>query len=387
MTDSNGEVELNIAGFKKKIAVTPQQKPEKTNPYVNPPVNNFLGISPNKSGQNESQPFIGQDNAKNDYAPSINQPAEPRPEYDNVRPVATNPERESLLNKDNPDEREYNDQDNLYLNEDEEEPDNYAVFEDDMNKIKKFKDEYNVAYEKDKEVDRKNTVQQVKLDQLVEHSNELIDKKDEFKQALLEIMKENARLDHKNKELEEDIKELEDAIEKGIKVVNQDDEEDQNLNLFIVGDPTKLHEMKIERERRKLKRALINALDYMEGKDSKLTGIKEHQSACQKIWSKLRACYICMSPLQSDMVRIRKAYDKSIESFFEMFRFLVNFNIITMFGFAYILTVHILDFEGSLTDVCDTYFPCFMQYTRFPKSAKLRYSLALALFIVIGIIL
>ena len=109
-------------------------------------------------------------------------------------------------------------------NDEEEEPQEYAIFKDDMSKIKKFKDDYNGTYEKDKELDRKITVQTVKLEQLVEHSNQLIDKKEEFKQALLEIMKENARLDHRNNELEEDIKELENAIEKGIKLVIDDDE-------------------------------------------------------------------------------------------------------------------------------------------------------------------
>ena len=127
----------------------------------------------------------------------------------------------------------------------------------------------------------------------------LLINKEEFKNALMEIMKENARLESRNEELEADIKELEDAIEKGIKLVNkEDDEDDKNLNLFMVGDPTKLHEMKIERERRKLKRALINALDYMEGKESRLTGIKEHRSGWQKIWDRIYAWYKLLIPLK-----------------------------------------------------------------------------------------
>lgn len=106
----------------------------------------------------------------------------------------------------------------------------------------------------------------------------------------MELMKENARYEQVNEELEAEIKELEDAIEKGIKRVDNDDEDNyKDLNLFMVGDPTKLHEMKIERERRKLKRALINALDYMEGKESRLTGIKEHRTGWQKILDKIKA--------------------------------------------------------------------------------------------------
>jgi len=332
-------------------------KPNKVNPYIEPPAtNNFLGEQPAK-GDTKSMPFIGMGRApvasnRNDYAPQLVR-TEEKPEYVDTRPLATNPERESLLKDDKQaDNSLYRPEQELQFDEDEEEPDSYAVFQDDMTKIKKFKEDYNTAYEKDKEIDRKLTVQQVKLEQLVEHSNELIDKKEEFKQALLEIMKENARLEHKNKELEEDIKELEDAIEKGIKLVNQDDEEDEkNLNLFMVGDPTKLHEMKIERERRKLKRALINALDYMEGKDSKLTGIKEHKTPWQKLVGRIYAIYTFLIPLKNDMNRIRLSYDKSIEAFFEMFRFLVNFNIITLLGFIYILAMNIFDYSGSYTDL------------------------------------
>ena len=123
--------------------------------------------------------------------------------------------------------------------------------------------------------------------------------KEEFKAALMELMKENARYEQVNEELEAEIKELEDAIEKGIKRVDNDDEDNyKDLNLFMVGDPTKLHEMKIERERRKLKRALINALDYMEGKESRLTGIKEHRTGWQKILDKIKAWYKFIIPLK-----------------------------------------------------------------------------------------
>jgi predicted cobalt transporter CbtA len=51
------------------------------------------------------------------------------------------------------------------------------------------------------------------------------------------------------------------------------------------------------------------------------------------------------------MIRIRLSYDKSIEAFFEMFQFLVNFNIITALGFAYILAMHFFDYHGGLFDL------------------------------------
>lgn len=283
MTDNSDEqIELNIAGLGMK-KFTPVPKPTKVNPYVEPPTqNNFVGATPERQqrGAMDTQPFLGMERntARNDYAPSIDPRDNNQPDYQDTKPLATIPERESLLRGNDLDGSTVMNGDGEIDFNDEDQPENYAVFEDDIAKIKKFKDEYNTAYEKDKEVDRKATVQQVKLDQLVEHSNELIDKKEEFKQALLEIMKENAKLEHRNKDLEEDIKELEDAIEKGIKLVNQDDDDERNINLFVVGDPTKLHEMKLERERRKMKRQLINALDYMEGKDTKLTGIKEHKT-------------------------------------------------------------------------------------------------------------
>jgi hypothetical protein len=296
--DSSGIELLNIAPGKKMKFKT-IAKPDKTNPYIEPSV--FKDNYMDRPFQREP-PGRRDENYRretNDIA-VIPVPGAPRQGAPEDRPLYTNydedagqyntqrkgtPERQSLLKEtpsaNNSFVKGSPDKENIF--DDEEEPDNYAIFHDDMEKIKRFKEDYNNAFEKDKEIDRKITVQQVKLDQLVEHSNQLVDKKEEFKQTLMELMKENARLEHRNDELLEDIKELEEAIEKGIKLVNEDDDEDEkNLNLFMVGDPTKLHEMKIERERRKLKRALINALDYMEGKESRLTGIKEHQTQWQK---------------------------------------------------------------------------------------------------------
>lgn len=358
MADANntGSALLNIAPGRQMRFKT-VAKPEKTNPYVEPPVfkNNFINTPrADPPPSNKVMPMVGNEPPARASMP---QPTTLNTQEDNdyadLTKRGATPERQSLLR--NPPSQDVSfagaqedEQDNPY----EEEPESYAVFNEDMSKIKKFKEDYNDTFEKDKELDRKITVQQVKLDQLVDHSNELVDKKEEFKQALTEIMKENARLEHRNDELLEDIKELEDAIEKGIKLVNDDEEEDEkNLNLFMVGDPTKLHEMKIDRERRKLKRALINALDYMEGKESKLTGIKEHRNFWQKVWDKMKAFYKFIVPLKNDIVRIRRSYDKSIESFFELFRFLVNFNILTAFGFAYILIMHLFDFSGSFTSL------------------------------------
>lgn len=282
--DGSGAAFINIAPGR-TMKVKTVKKPDKTNPYIEPPINNNFVNSPRNDGfvRAEPQRQSFQPAQRNQVAPVATGfvGASPQRYQDDTAPNLSQrrgtPERQSLLNDDVS-------RDNSFIKNspnpygEEEEPENYAIFQDDMSKIKQFKEDYNSAYEKDKDVDRKLTVQKVKLDLLVEHSNELVDKKEEFKQALMEIMKENARLEQRNEELEEDIKELEDAIEKGIKLVNDDEEDEENLNLFMVGDPTKLHEMKIERERRKLKRALINALDYMEGKESRLTGIKEHKT-------------------------------------------------------------------------------------------------------------
>jgi len=398
-SDGNGAAFINIAPGR-KMKVKTVEKPAKTNPYIEPPFfnNNFVAPSVERRKERPSRVAPVQQEYERDRrvqasnnsgflgsTPYKSQNRDFAPENFKGR---TTPERQSLLK--DPQSREESfrrENPNIYRaeNEFEDEPESYAIFQDDMTKIKKFKDNYEVAFDKDKEVDRKLTVQQVKMDQLVEHSNDLVDKKDEFKAALMEVMKENAKLEQKNEEVEEDIKELEDAIEKGIKMVNYEEEEDEkNLNLFMVGDPTKLHEMKIERERRKLKRALINALDYMEGKEARLTGIKEHQTACQKLKNRIYKVYKYCIPLRSDIIRIRLSYDKSIEAFFNMFKFLVNFNILTLLGFSYILIMHILDFNGSFTGLCNTFFPCFTLYSRFTVNSDLRYSVALFLFVIIG---
>mmetsp|Transcript_25410 Transcript_25410/g.25154 ORF Transcript_25410/g.25154 Transcript_25410/m.25154 type:complete len:253 (+) Transcript_25410:878-1636(+) len=102
---------------------------------------------------------------------------------------------------------------------------------------------------------------------------------------------------------------------------------------------------------------------------------------------RVRRIYRFLIPLKNDLNRIRLAYDKSIESFFNMFRFLVNFNILTALGFGYILTMHIFDYNGGFTDLCATFYPCFTLYSRFSTNSALRYSFALFLFCVIGAIL
>jgi len=102
---------------------------------------------------------------------------------------------------------------------------------------------------------------------------------------------------------------------------------------------------------------------------------------------KIYALYKFFVPLKNDMIMIKRSYDRSIEAFFEMFRFLVNFNILTALGFGYILLMHLLDYQGQLTDFCATYFPCFLQYSRFSTDSQERYAFALALFVFIGTIL
>ena len=99
------------------------------------------------------------------------------------------------------------------------------------------------------------------------------------------------------------------------------------------------------------------------------------------------AIYRFCIPLKDDITRIKLSYDKSIAAFFNMFRFLVNFNILTALGYGYILLMHIFDYDGSFTSRCNTFFPCFTLYSRFTSNSKLRYSFAIFLFVVIGTIL
>ena len=145
------------------------QKPSKVNPYIEPPQmkNNYVS-SPHQINNRptERAPVTLTTNEDVDYA--------------DVSKRRGTPERQSLLKGDRSADISFA-ENNPPIGEDldedmEEDPQSYAVFQDDMQKIKKFKEDYNGVYERDKELDRKTTVQQVKLQQLVDHSNELIDK-------------------------------------------------------------------------------------------------------------------------------------------------------------------------------------------------------------------
>ena len=164
--DDSNHALLNVSpGLQMKMKTVP--KPSKVNPYIEPPQqNNFVNSPDNRERLNERIPATLATNEDANYA-----------DYSKRRAT---PERQSLLKGDRSADASFLENQNQFGEdldgEVEGDPQSYAVFEDDMQKIKKFKDDYNGVYEKDKNLDREILVRQIKLQQLIDHSNELIDK-------------------------------------------------------------------------------------------------------------------------------------------------------------------------------------------------------------------
>jgi len=58
-------------------------------------------------------------------------------------------------------------------------------------------------------------------------------------------------------------------------------------------------------------------------------------------------------PLRYSVKYIEARYDKSITNFFIFFRFLVTLNIITLFGFLYLMLAHMIKYSAELAYICN----------------------------------
>jgi len=80
-------------------------------------------------------------------------------------------------------------------------------------------------------------------------------------------------------------------------------------------------------------------------------------------------------------------YDKSIEGFFEFFRFIVGLSFLTFLIFGTMLGYYMyLLWDDIITDMslCSTYIPCFTLFSRFPDGYELYYLCTIIGFILVG---
>jgi len=75
-------------------------------------------------------------------------------------------------------------------------------------------------------------------------------------------------------------------------------------------------------------------------------------------------------------------FDKSIESFYDFFRYIVGLSLLNLIIFGTLLGFYLYLEWDIKTDICATYIPCFLLYSRFPSGYTLYY-----LFTIIGFIL
>lgn len=92
-------------------------------------------------------------------------------------------------------------------------------------------------------------------------------------------------------------------------------------------------------------------------------------------------------PLGADVRKIKAKYDRTIEAFFNTFRFLNTFGYISVVIIIGLLITHMADYQYSYTELCTYYIPCFFFFSRFSTNYGWVYSMIYIIFALVGLIL
>lgn len=103
---------------------------------------------------------------------------------------------------------------------------------------------------------------------------------------------------------------------------------------------------------------------------------------CKRFYEYLEYSFDRLVPLESDTRKIGLRYDKSIESFYVFFRYIVAISILTFMIFLTMQVIYIYNSWGNRNSLCINFIPCMILYSRFPNGKELYY-----LFTIIGFIL
>ncbi|CDW77146.1 UNKNOWN [Stylonychia lemnae] len=236
------------------------------------------------------------------------------------------------------------------------------------------------------EYQKKMAENQVRVDKAIETYNAILQQKEVYKSKLYEIKKENLKVVRKTENVNEEIKELEEALKSGLEVAKNGMGGyggyglQRNNKYGNIDEATRL-------EREKMKKNLYVGVDYIGDEDIRLNSDVKHKSKWEIIKEKMSRFIERISPLRADIHYIEARYDKSITNFFVFFKFIYYMSILSFLIFIYLCSNHARVYlfqKSNLTQVCDQFYPCSLFYARFQSSQKLQYAMTLFIFIVVG---
>ena len=89
------------------------------------------------------------------------------------------------------------------------------------------------------------------------------------------------------------------------------------------------------------------------------------------------------------MRTITLRFDKSVASFFLLFRYLLDYSLVFVLVFIPLLFIQIQEAieDGTIGSICSkhSYFPCFTLHSAFKKENALAFSVTMFCFLVIGL--
>lgn len=114
-----------------------------------------------------------------------------------------------------------------------------------------------------------------------------------------------------------------------------------------------------------MKKNLYVGVDYIGDEEIRVGEDSRGMSKWEAFTIKISKCLNSLTLLNRDLIYIEARYDKTITNFFVFFKFIVDLNVLTCFGFLYLLIYHILKYNSSFFELCDTFYPCAFFYSRF----------------------
>ncbi|CDW88631.1 UNKNOWN [Stylonychia lemnae] len=250
-----------------------------------------------------------------------------------------------------------------------------------MSRLKDLKNQMDQLQSVIADFEQQKVKERVKEDLLIEEFYKNMKFKDDIKQKLYDKKKENMKLDLQLKSSQEEIEDL-------LQMIQEKNQQSSNpvksSNLLL---NKKMLEDKKRRERLQLKIALANGVDFL-GDNAIKVSEKKILSRWEKLKIQVADIIDRIQPFKSEMQQIYIKFDRSINNFFQLFRFLFVFSMITFVLYAYLLLIHFINTDSSeISKICNTVVPCILYYSRFLAKEGTAYCSTIGLFVIIGLII
>ena len=133
--------------------------------------------------------------------------------------------------------------------------------------------------------------------------------------------------------------------------------------------------------------ALANGVEFL-GDNAIKVSEKKIPSKWERFKQNIADTMGRFTPFKSNLNQIYIKFDRSINNFFELFRFLFVFSLITFLLYAYLLFIHLYNTETKdVSNICNKLVPCILFYSRFITKEATVYCSTIGLFTIIGLII